>query len=209
MQTPSASDIFDTMLRLARLCLQYGETFRATTYPDGKTLESDTDHSFMLGMMACALRDYCAPELDRGKLAEYALVHDFVEVYAGDTATLGMTDKTEKEIRETEALVRLRSEYDTLFPWIGEYIEKYEQQEEPEARFIKILDKIMPSLTQIQNRGEIFDRLQIPPEKIIEGKDVQAEWLREAAKEWPLLIELYEQGLEKIFSLPYFTNTKQ
>ncbi len=205
-QPPTTDELFSKLVELSALSFRYGETFRFTTYPDGKTLESDTDHTFMLGMTACVLRDHCAPELDRGKVAEYALIHDFVEVYAGDTATLGMLDKTEKEIREHQALLRIKKEYDTLFPWIGETIEKYEAQTETEARFIKVIDKIMPGLTQIQNGGEIFERLQIPPEKIIEQKNQQLIWLEKQG--WPLLTELYTKVSQKTHSLPYFIKAK-
>ncbi len=201
----SAQQIFSHMLGLSRLSMQYGQTFRFTTYPDGETRESDTDHSFMLGICACAIRDLCAPELDRGKLAEYALVHDLVEVYAGDTATLGNFDKSEKQAREHQALIRLQQEWDQSFPWITECIIRYEKQEEPEARFIKVLGKIMPSLTHLHNNGEIFDRLGVSPEDIKIGKERQEEFIRTTAKEWPLLIELYETALEKTFQLPYFT----
>jgi putative hydrolases of HD superfamily len=197
-------ELFNEMTRLSALCLQYGETFRVTTYPDGQTLESDTDHSFMLGMMACVLRDMVAPELDRGKLAEYALIHDFVEVYAGDTATLGMIDKSEKEERERKALGRIQSEYDNVFPWIAKAIGEYDSLAAPEARFIKVLDKIMPTLTQVQNEGEVFERLKVSKEDIMAAKDVQREWIQKTATEWPLLIALYEEGLKKIYKLPYF-----
>jgi putative hydrolase of HD superfamily len=200
--TSKVATIFEKLIELSALSFQYGETFRFTTYPDGKTFESDTDHTFMLGIIACSLRDLCAPNLDRGKVAEYALVHDFVEVYAGDTATLGMLDKSEKQAREHQALLRIKSEYEALFPWIGEAIEKYEAQTEPEARFIKVIDKIMPGLTQIQNGGEIFERLQVPPEKIIEQKKLQLIWLEKQG--WPLLTELYTMVSEKTHALPYF-----
>jgi putative hydrolases of HD superfamily len=198
----NAEKILKKLTELSALSFQYGETFRFTTYPDGKTFESDTDHSFMLGMIACALRDHCAPDLDRGKIAEYALVHDFVEVYAGDTQTLGMLDKSEKEKNEQQALQRIKKEYDELFPWIGAAIERYEEQTEPEARFIKVIDKIMPGLTQIQNGGESFERLQIPPEKIIEQKELQLIWLEKQG--WPLLTELYRMVSQQTHSLPYF-----
>ncbi|MEK9173651.1 MAG: HD domain-containing protein [Patescibacteria group bacterium] len=206
MDTPSpkTTPLFEKLVELSALSFQYGNTFRATTYPDGTTLESDTDHSFMLGMIACSLHSLCAPELDRGKLAEYALIHDFVEVYAGDTLTLGLHDKAEKDSREHESLLRIKSEYDALFPWIGEAIERYEEQAEPEARFIKVLDKIMPGITQIQNGGEVFHRLKVPAEEIVLQKNNQREWVREVTKEWPLLWELYEEMLEHIFALPYF-----
>jgi putative hydrolases of HD superfamily len=200
----TAAEIFSKLVELSALSFRYGNTFRATTYPDGKTLESDTDHTFMLGMIACSIQAICAPELDRGKIAEYALIHDFVEVYAGDTLTLGLHDKAEKEAREYQALLRIKSEYDELLPWLGEIIERYESQVDPEARFIKILDKVMPGLTQIQNDGEVFGRLQVPVEEIMEQKNNQRQWVIENTKEWPVLGELYEQVLDKIFELPYF-----
>jgi putative hydrolase of HD superfamily len=204
-QQKSTDQILAKLVELSALSFQYGEIFRATTYPDGETFESDTDHSFMLGMIACSLRDMCAPELDRGKIAEYALVHDFVEVYAGDTPTLGIIDKTEKDRLEYEALLRIKSEYDQIFPWIGVSIENYESQSEPEARFIKVVDKLMPGLTQIQNNGECFDRMKIPANEIIAQKNMQRVWLAQTAHEWPLLVELYDKITATTHSMGYFT----
>jgi putative hydrolase of HD superfamily len=163
----------------------------------------------MLGMLACALRDACAPELDRGKLAQYALVHDFVEVYAGDTVTLGMIDKREKEEKEQAALERIKKEYDEVFPWIGEMIERYESQEDPEARFIKVLDKVLPGLTHMHNLGTVLEELNVSPVDIKEQKKVQRAWVVETAQEWPLLIDIYDRVHEDVFNLPYFKNTKE
>jgi putative hydrolases of HD superfamily len=199
IQSSDPKLLLEKMLELSALSTRYAETYRATTFPDGKTFESDTDHTFILGMMACVLRDHCAPELDRGKVAEYALVHDFVEVYAGDTPSLGLIDKTEKDRIEHEALMRIKREYDAIFPWIAETIERYESQIEPEARFI---DKLMPGLNHIQNEGELFYRLQIPVEKILEQKAIQREWL--SAQGWPLLTELYDAITKETHSIPYF-----
>lgn len=206
MPQPSKEAIFQKLPELSALTMQYAETYRATRLKGSNEYESDTDHSFMLGMIACVLHEYCAPELDRGKLAEYALIHDFVEVYAGDTISLGLHDKSEKEAREREALERIKREYDAVFPWIGTTIEKYEEQIEPEARFIKVLDKVMPGLTHTHNIGMIFDELKVSPEDIITQKEIQRTSIIAAAKEWPLLIELYDYIHDQIFDLPYFQN---
>jgi putative hydrolase of HD superfamily len=184
--------------------MQYAQTYRVIRLAGSDEFESDTDHTVMLGIFACALKDYCAPELDRGKLAEYALIHDLVEVYAGDTATLGMIDKSAKEAREHRAFLRLKDEYDAVFPWIGTAIETYEEQMDPEARFIKVLDKIMPGVTHAHNKGRVFNELQVPPEDIKKQKDFQRAWVIGTAKEWPLLIEIYDHIHEEIFKLPYF-----
>lgn len=197
-------DVLKKITELSGLAMQYAQTYRVTRLTGSDERESDTDHSFMLGLIACSLRDYCAPELDRGKLAEYALIHDFVEVYAGDTVSLGLHDKSEKEAREHEALQRLKREYDEVFPWVGGAIEKYENQTEPESRFIKVLDKIMPGLTHAHNLGKVFDEVKVSHEDIRKQKDIQRTWVLEAAKEWPRLIEIYDHIHEEIFKLPYF-----
>lgn len=206
MDEGKKNDIFNKLPDLSALIMQYAETYRATRLANSGEYESDTDHSFMVGFFACALQEYCAPELDRGKLAEYALVHDFVEVYAGDTISLGLHDKREKEEREHQALLRIKKEYDGVFPWISTAIEKYEAQTEPEARFIKVLDKIMPGFTHHHNHGTIFDELKVSVDDIMKQKEVQASWVQETAKEWPLLIEIYDHIHKQIFSLPYFQN---
>lgn len=204
MTQPPKQAIFEKVSELAVLAMQYAQIYRAPRLIGSNENESDTDHTFMLGMLACSLQEYCAPELERGKLAEYALVHDFVEVYAGDTVTLGMIDKSEKEEKEEASLQRLKREYDTVFPWIGEAIERYESQKDPEARFIKVLDKILPGLTHMHNLGTVLEELGVPHEDILKQKEVQREWVLETAKEWPLLIEIYDYIHEQIFNLPYF-----
>src|SRR4051812_28867071 len=99
------------VIYLGELILAFGKVDRGTYHPDGVTPESDTDHTVMLGILACAFADVFAPELDRGKIAQFALVHDLAEVYAGDTLTLRtLTEeqKLEKEERELEALKRIK-----------------------------------------------------------------------------------------------------
>jgi putative hydrolase of HD superfamily len=144
------------VIDLGNLILQFGKVDRATYFPDGVTPESDTDHTVMLGIIACAFADAFAPELDRGKIAQFALVHDLAEVYAGDTHTLGIQteqQKKEKEEREYEALERIKREFDSVFPWIGKTIESYESLDTSEARFVKFVDKVLPKITHLLSSG--------------------------------------------------------
>lgn len=156
----NASDISPELVQktieLGRLMLQFGLTLRATHHEDGETRETDTTHTVMLGVMACAYAEVYAPYLDRGKIAQFALMHDVVEVYAGDTPTLGVTDEEQmkrKDEREAAALVRLKSEYDSAYPWISRTIESYEKLDTPEARYVKVFDKVLPKIVHILNKG--------------------------------------------------------
>jgi putative hydrolase of HD superfamily len=161
MKTPEIDQgTVAAMLDLGSLALAFGRVDRITRHPDGVTLESDTDHTVMLGLAACAFASRFAPALDLGKVAQFALVHDLVEVYAGDTVTSHVSfsdaDRTDKEERERAALGRIRTEFDGEFSWLGETIEAYERLDTPEARFVKVMDKAMPKIANIHNRGVTF-----------------------------------------------------
>lgn len=149
------------LMDLANLSLAFGRVDRATCHPDGTTPESDTDHTVMLGLVACAFAERFAPELDRGMVAQFALVHDLVEAYAGDTPTayiMSDADHAGKEEREALALARIREEFDAELPWIGETIDAYESLATPEARFVKVMDKTLPKMVNIFNEGVTFKR---------------------------------------------------
>lgn len=153
---------FAKLLELSELLLAFGRVDRITCHPDGTTPESDTDHTVMLGILACAFAEAFAPGLDRGSVAQFALIHDLVEVYAGDTATyriLSEEDVKEKAERERQALLRIKQEYDAMLPWIGRTLEEYESLASPEARFVKTIDKVLPKVTHILNKGAVSIRL--------------------------------------------------
>lgn len=140
----------DSLTGLARLALEFGLIDRTACYhPDRRTRESDTDHTVMLTWVAPALADLLYPHrLDAALVAAFAAVHDAVEVHAGDTPTLrisaqGLADKAE---RERAAARRWRQQFGRALPWMPAMIDRYERQEEPEARFTRAVDKLLPKL---------------------------------------------------------------
>ncbi len=182
----------ESLVRLSDLVMKFGQVDRVTLLPDGVTLESDTDHTVMLGITACAFASALMPELDLGKVAQYALVHDFVEVYAGDTPTLGISleDKGEKDAREHQAFLRIQKEYTHTFPWLPETIKAYESLTDREARFVKTLDKAMPKITHLLNKGAYFKQTGMT-------KEVLTIWFEQHHKE---LSEGYGKGLDPLLS---------
>jgi putative hydrolases of HD superfamily len=146
----------ESMIKLGEMLLKFGRTNRITYHEDGVTPESDTDHTVMLSIIACAFASRFSPELDIGRIAQFSLVHDLVEVYAKDTPTLRImstSEKKEKEERETIALKRIEEEFGEEFSWLIETIKEYESLKLPEARFVKVVDKVMPKITHILNGG--------------------------------------------------------
>lgn len=144
-----------SLLPLASLCLRLGEVDRATMHPDGR-MESDTTHTVMLAVIACAVAAQ-HPELglDLGLVAQLAIVHDLVEAHAGDTDTFratGPDQLDDKAVREHAALERIAADC-AAFPWVAGTIAVYDLQRTPEARFVRYMDKLCPRLTNTLNRG--------------------------------------------------------
>lgn len=138
-------------LALGKLCLQFGRINRATFHEDGVRPETDTDHTVMLGVIACA---FAPSDLDQGLIAQFALVHDLVEARTdgGDTNTAFITPdgRKAKQEREAQALEKLRAEFADV-EWLLYFICEYEGQACPEARYVRYIDKAMPKITHILN----------------------------------------------------------
>lgn len=142
----------DAVVDLGRLALAFGRVDRTAVYhPGGITPESDTDHTVMLGWVACSLAARYFPQLDVGLVAQFALIHDAPEVYAGDTPTLRIDDagRQAKAEREKAASQRIDREFTGRLDWLPDYLEMYEQQEIPEARFVRGVDKVLPKVVHL------------------------------------------------------------
>lgn len=189
-----ATELLDKVLRLGHVSMEFAEVKRLTGNLSGG-YESDTDHTVMLSLLACSLARY-DQRLDVGKVAQYALVHDLVEVYAGDVHTLRFDkiDFKRKEADEAQALAKLNDEFGTSFPWLIETIRSYEKLTDPEARFVKTLDKCMPALTHLFNESRTildeFDSVEALREN---AKQHRAKHLSSYGADQPLVMAIHKQ----------------
>lgn len=127
--------------------------------------ENDAEHSWSLGLMACALAPQVDEKLDVGKIAQFSIVHDLVEVHAGDTSNFGSeADKASKDEREHAALDRLQEDL-LAFPWICQMIEEYERQDSEEAKFVKSIDKLMTLVIDYLEDGAFYQENRITIEQ--------------------------------------------
>lgn len=176
-------------MRLARISLAFGRVERATRHEDGVRVETDTDHTVMLGLVACEL---APPHLDRAMVAAFALVHDLPEAdpNAGDTQTLTITPEgmAAKRAREDAARVRITADLGAG-SWVAEMMATYEQQQEPEARFVRLLDKVLPKLTHVFN-GCIAAQALTDRAGFIAAHERQFRQYQEEYPEFPDALEL-------------------
>lgn len=134
----------DYLLKIGEIVVQFARVTRAPRLPDGAR-ETDVEHSFHLALSATELAATYFPELDTGVVAQFGLVHDLPEVYSGDVWTFGISDedRAKKEQAEREATEKLLHE---LPPYMSQLLARYESQKEPEAVFVRFVDKFLPAI---------------------------------------------------------------
>lgn len=158
---PPIEQRVDDLLTLSTVVNQFIDVKRATMR-NGQ-LETDGEHTLHLQTLAVAYAAQYYSELDSGKISLYALVHDFVEVYAGDVNSLGASEEqlAVKALKERQSYERLRRELGEAWPWLIELIEQYESLEEQEARFVKCFDKCDPGFSHLNNAGEALAKMGV------------------------------------------------
>jgi putative hydrolase of HD superfamily len=113
-------------------------------------MENDTEHSFNLALVVWKVITADNLPLDVNLAVKYALVHDLVEIYAGDVcAFTGKIDVETKRNNEKLALDKLKQ--DKSLADFVKYIEQYEGRVDEESRFVYSFDKFMPVISVVNN----------------------------------------------------------
>lgn len=121
--------------------------------------ENSAEHSWHLAMMATVLAEHAREAVEVSRVVELVLVHDIVEIDAGDTFcydTEAVEDQSERERQAAERLFGLLpdDQRDRLrLRW-----EEFEARETPEARFAHAVDRIMPLLHNYHSGGGSWRR---------------------------------------------------
>lgn len=130
---------------------------RRTYLTDGERLENDAEHAWHMAMMALLLSGYSREKIDVLRVVSILLVHDLVEVYAGDTFAYDVEGlKTQRE-RELAAADRLFSQLpEEMGLKIRSLWDEFEAWETPEAKFAHSLDNFQPLMLQHASEGRAW-----------------------------------------------------
>ncbi len=132
--------------------------FRRTLITDGSRRENDAEHSWHLALMAMVLKEYALPDgVDIDRVIRMCLVHDLVEIYAGDTFCYDKQGAQDKEQREQDAADKLfamlpdeqGAEYRALW-------EEFDAMETPDAKYAAAADRLQPLLNNYINKGNTW-----------------------------------------------------
>ena len=157
---------------------------RVARIPNETKLRNTAEHTFELAMVCWYLNSANNLELDPEKVLKYALAHDLVEAYAGDSYIFDEASRSDKVEREEKATEQLRDDF-TEFPELIEIIAKYEKREDRESRFVYAADKLIDPLNiSMETKNSFWKEKAVSykqvrnykENKITVSKDVEAYW---------------------------------
>ncbi len=162
---------------------------------DGSRRENDAEHSWHLAMLAMLFEEYSAEKVCMEKVLKIALVHDLVEVYAGDTFAYDSKGNEDKLDREIEAANRL---FGMLDPVQGAEIralwDEFEAKETPESKYANAMDRIQPLMLNYLTNGHTWKLGDVHAPQILKRMDI----IRTAAPElWPIVEGIIADSIEK------------
>jgi len=133
------------------------DIFRRTILISKSRNENDAEHSWHLGIMAILLSEYSEKKVNLIKVVKMVLIHDIVEIDAGDTYCYdekGYEDKEERECKAAERIFNLLPEDQATE--LRELWDEFEKMETPEARFASALDRLQPLLHNYHTEGQTW-----------------------------------------------------
>jgi putative hydrolase of HD superfamily len=159
--------------------------------------ENTAEHSWHLAMMAILLAEHANEPVDVARVVKMVLIHDIVEIDAGDTYFYDSAAELDKAERERAAADRIfgilpRDQAQEL----RELWEEFEARRTPEARFALALDRFIPQLHNYHTLGRSWAEHGITAEQVLERNACMAEG---SAKLWECARSLLDDAIAKGF----------
>ena len=167
---------------------------RQTYLSDASRKEDDAEHSWHLALMAVLLKEYSNEEVDLTKVIPMVLIHDLVEIDAGDTYAYSGESAAVTEARERKAAERvfgiLPEDQGKVFRDLWEEFEAYQT---PEAKFAHVLDNCQPMLLNDASNGLSWTEHQVRKSQIYKRNEHTAEGSR---KIWNYMQSLIQKHID-------------
>jgi putative hydrolase of HD superfamily len=135
---------------------------RSILLNDGQKLENNAEHSWHISLMVWLFSSFFEHKINLEKAIKMALIHDLVEIYAGDIFAYDFEARKEKPQKEVLAAQRLfkllpKKQKEELFSLWTEY----EERKTPEAKLVHSMDKLQPIIQNSLAQGEIAKKFKV------------------------------------------------
>lgn len=174
---------------------QEKKILRQTHLTGGGRRENDAEHAWHMAVMAYLLREYANEPIDLAKTLMMILIHDVVEIDAGDTYAYDESGKATQKEREEAAAERIFG----LLPEdqgreLRDLFEEFEAYETPEARFAHTMDNFQPVLLNDSNGGGDWREHGVCRSQIEKRNEKTGTGSREI---WEYMREIIEKNVRK------------
>ncbi len=141
--------------------------FRQTHLSGNGRNENDAEHSWHMAIMAYLLKEYANEEIDILKVILMCLIHDIVEIDAGDTYAYDRLALQTQKLREELAKERIFS----ILPEdqkedLTALFDEFEENKSPEAKFAHAMDNLQPLILNNSNNGDDWREHDVSAEQV-------------------------------------------
>lgn len=169
--------------------------FRQTYLADGRRKENDAEHSWHLALAAVLLKEHMEEEVDLEKVMIMVLIHDLVEIDAGDTYaydTAGAATKQEREVKAAERIFGILPE--DQGSRFRELWDEFEEYQTPDAKFAHLLDNFQPLLLNDASDGKSWKEHGVRRSQVC-GRNKRIPETSQIV--WEKMLEIMEKHVEK------------
>lgn len=174
---------------------QMKTVLRRNLIADGSRQENDAEHSWHMALMAATLSEYANGQVDLSRVLQMCLLHDLVEVYAGDTFCYDQAGYADKEKREKDAA-------DLIFGMLPQeqgnayrsLWEEFDRMDTPDSAFAAAVDRVQPFLLNYCTDGHTWTLGEIDSSMVYER---MAPVRHALPALWPVLCSMVEDCIAR------------
>ena len=169
--------------------------FRQTYLADGKRKENDAEHSWHLALAAVLLKEHMKEDADLGRVMTMVLIHDLVEIDAGDTYaydTEGAATKREREVKAADRIFGILPEDQGTY--LRELWDEFEAYETAEAKYAHLLDNFQPIMLNDASDGKSWEEHGVHKSQVCR-RNARIPETSEIV--WEKMLEIMDKHIEK------------
>ncbi|MBR5646104.1 MAG: HD domain-containing protein [Treponema sp.] len=147
----------DRQLRFTAEVDKMTSVFRRTMLIDKSRRENDAEHSWHIALMCLLFEEYAEEKVDINHAVKMCIVHDLIEIYAGDTFAYDKKGNLDKKERESKAADRLFAQLpEEQGKEIRELWEEFDEIKTADAKYAACMDRLQPFLHNTLTDGHTW-----------------------------------------------------
>ena len=170
------------------------EIMRRTYVTNSERFENDAEHSWHLALMAPLLKEYIKEDVNIERVINMVIIHDLVEIDAGDTFCYdkeGNLTKREREVKAADRIFNIlpKNQAKEIYDLWNEF----EDMKTIESRYAACLDRLQPILNNIATGGRAWKENNTTKSMVLGRMNV----IKETSEElWELILAIVDEGVK-------------